>query len=183
MGRISSSTFFFEKKEGYCIHYAATAVMMLRMYGIPARYVTGFLIPPSLFYLNDEGVWQADVPDDHAHAWAEAYIDGRWVRVETTPSGGFTADVQEAMGEEPETEKRDRDGNSRPKGPARRPEPNWQLKRRAAVKMQRPPEMKIRRKTAGQQGPLESLRPLAVFRKTSVLPGFSCLWFFCWQCF
>lgn len=34
----------------------------------------------------------------------EAYIDGRWVRVETTPSGGFTADVQEAMGEEPETE-------------------------------------------------------------------------------
>ena len=96
--------FFFEKKEGYCIHYAATAVMMLRMYGIPARYVTGFLIPPSLFYLNDEGVWQADVPDDHAHAWAEAYIDGRWVRVETTPSGGFTADVQEAMGEEPGTE-------------------------------------------------------------------------------
>ncbi len=96
--------FFFEKKEGYCIHYAATAVMMLRMYGIPARYVTGFLIPPSLFYLNDEGVWQADVPDDHAHAWVEAYIDGRWVRVETTPSGGFTADVQEAMGEEPETE-------------------------------------------------------------------------------
>lgn len=96
--------FFFEKKEGYCIHYAATAVMMLRMYGIPARYVTGFLIPPSLFYLNDEGVWQADVPDDHAHAWAEAYIDGRWVRVETTPSGGFTADVQEAMGEEPGSE-------------------------------------------------------------------------------
>lgn len=34
----------------------------------------------------------------------EAYIDGRWVRVETTPSGGFTADVQEAMGEEPGTE-------------------------------------------------------------------------------
>lgn len=97
--------FFFEKKEGYCIHYAATTVMMLRMYGIPARYVTGFLIPPSLFYLNDGGSWQSDVPDDHAHAWAEAYIDGRWVRVETTPSGGFPADVQEAMGEESETEK------------------------------------------------------------------------------
>lgn len=97
--------FFFEKKEGYCIHYAATAVMMLRMYGIPSRYVTGFLIPPSLFYLNEEGVWQADVPDDHAHAWAEAYIDDHWVRVETTPSGGFPDDVQEALGEEIETEK------------------------------------------------------------------------------
>lgn len=98
--------FFFQTKEGYCIHYAATAVMMLRMYGIPARYVTGFLIPPSLFYLNEAGVYQADVPDDHAHAWAEAYIDGNWVRVETTPPSGIPEDVREVeeTGETSESE-------------------------------------------------------------------------------
>lgn len=86
--------FFFESREGYCIHYAATAVMMFRMYGIPARYVTGFLIPPSMFYKNESGIYQADVPDDHAHAWVEAYIDGRWVTVEATPSDGVPISVE-----------------------------------------------------------------------------------------
>lgn len=87
--------FFFGQKKGYCIHYAAAAVMMFRMYGVPARYVTGFLIPPSMFYQNEEGIYQADVPDDHAHAWAEAYIDGRWMTVEATPPGGVPALGQE----------------------------------------------------------------------------------------
>jgi transglutaminase-like putative cysteine protease len=93
--------FFFENKKGYCIHYAAAATMMFRMYGIPARYVTGFLIPPSMFYLNEEGVYQADVPDDYAHAWTEVYLDGEWITIEVTPPVGIPGEyVQEEAKEE-----------------------------------------------------------------------------------
>lgn len=101
--------FFFEQQEGYCIHYAAAATMMFRMYGIPARYVTGFLVSPSMFYLNEDGVYQADVPDDQAHAWVEIYVDGSWITVEATPSGGVplepeTEENTEGMSEEGMTE-------------------------------------------------------------------------------
>ena len=175
--------FFFEKKEGYCIHYAATAVMMLRMYGIPARYVTGFLIPPSLFFIStmrESGrqMFQMTMPMLGRRPTSMAAGYGWRLRHPEASQRMCRRPWERNL-----RQKTRQRWKHRPKGPARRPEPNWQLKRRAAVKMQRPPEMKIRRKTAGQQGPLESLRPLAVFRKTSVLPGFSCLWFFCWQWF
>lgn len=79
--------FFFDKKEGYCIHYATAAALMFRMYGIPAHYVTGYLIPPSMFYPTEEGTYMADVPDSQAHAWIEIYQEGvGWVTIETTPS-------------------------------------------------------------------------------------------------
>jgi len=97
--------FFFESQEGYCIHYAATAVMMFRMYGIPAKYVTGFLIPPSMFYLNEEGVYQADIPDVQAHAWVEIAVDDRWITIEATPSGGVPLEQEtEALSENGGTE-------------------------------------------------------------------------------
>ena len=38
--------FLFESKKGYCQHYAATAALMYRLYGIPSRYVSGYMAAP-----------------------------------------------------------------------------------------------------------------------------------------
>lgn len=60
--------------------------MMFRYYGIPARYVEGYLITP-----EDAQAMTAGEPyvvdDTHAHAWVEYYQDGvGWLPFETTPS-------------------------------------------------------------------------------------------------
>lgn len=73
-------------KTGYDVHYATAAVMMFRYYGIPARYVEGYLITK-----EDAKEMKADEPfyidGTHAHAWAEYYQDGvGWLPFEVTPS-------------------------------------------------------------------------------------------------
>lgn len=70
---------------GYDVHYATAAVMMMRYFGIPARYVEGYLITPS-----DAEIAEANIPftlsGDRAHAWCEIYQDGiGWVPFEVTP--------------------------------------------------------------------------------------------------
>lgn len=60
---------------------------MYRMYGIPARYVSGYRILPSDLILNEEGVWEASVTDEAAHAWVEILLpDYGWTPVEMTPA-------------------------------------------------------------------------------------------------
>ena len=62
-------------KKGYDAHYATLATMMFRYFGIPARYVEGYLVTPNLI----EGKTSSDtieVPRDNNHAWTEIYIDG-----------------------------------------------------------------------------------------------------------
>ena len=61
--------FLFEQKEGYCVHFATAAVLLMRMYGVPARYVTGFAVPSSDFEWQDQAGWTANVVDGRAHAW------------------------------------------------------------------------------------------------------------------
>lgn len=90
--------FLYEKKEGYSIHYAAAATMMFRMFGVPARYVVGYVAPDSLFAMQADGSYVAILEDDNAHAWTEIYLSGiGWVPVETTP--GFVAMVAEGNGD------------------------------------------------------------------------------------
>ena len=72
--------FLFETKEGFCEHFAASFVVLMRAAGIPARVVTGYqggeYNTISEYFL----VRQSD-----AHAWAEVYLDGEgWVRVDPT---------------------------------------------------------------------------------------------------
>ncbi len=70
--------FLFEEQKGYCVHYASAMVLLLRLNGIPARYVQGFLFRP-----DDSG----EVSGSHAHAWVEAYMSGvGWVTFEPTAS-------------------------------------------------------------------------------------------------
>ncbi len=77
--------FLFEKRSADCEYFATAAVMLLRLGGIPCRYVTGFL--PSEH--NDyNGTWIARNKD--AHAWVEAYVDFKgWTTVEATPESGI----------------------------------------------------------------------------------------------
>jgi hypothetical protein len=80
-------SFLLGEHAGHCELFASAAVLLLRLRGVPARYVTGFR----------GGEWNAvggyvAVRDDRAHAWAEAFIADRgWVRVDATPPGAAVA--------------------------------------------------------------------------------------------
>ena len=78
--------FLFERKEGFCEHFAATATLMYRLYGIPARYVTGYRVLPSDFKLENGG-FRAVITDESAHAWVEIFLENYgWTPIEVTPS-------------------------------------------------------------------------------------------------
>lgn len=72
--------FLFNTKKGFCEHYAASFVYLMRAAGLPARIVTGYQggeLNPNGNYLI---VRQSD-----AHAWAEVWLQGEgWVRVDPT---------------------------------------------------------------------------------------------------
>jgi hypothetical protein len=71
--------FLRDYREGVCVHYATAATMLYRALGIPARYVTGFMIE------GKAGEW-VDITNP-GHAWVEVYIDYLgWVQVEVTGS-------------------------------------------------------------------------------------------------
>lgn len=78
--------FLNKSKSGYSVHYASAATLMFRYYGIPARYVEGYLITPEdAKQMNANEAYVLD--ETHAHAWTEYYQDGvGWVPFETTPS-------------------------------------------------------------------------------------------------
>lgn len=77
--------FFEDKKSGYDVQYAAAAVMMFRYYGIPSRYVEGYLLTPETVK-NAGTAEQVSISQKYAHAWPEIYLDGMgWIPVEVTP--------------------------------------------------------------------------------------------------
>jgi len=73
--------FLLEESTGYCEYFASGAAILLRLVGVPTRYVTGFLVTE-----KDEqsDLWVARYMD--AHAWAEAWDKERnqWTIVEAT---------------------------------------------------------------------------------------------------
>ena len=83
--------FLEDSDTGYCVHFATAATVLLRAAGIPARYVTGYLV-------NCEAGKPVIVESDRAHAWVEYYDDdlNTWLIAEPTPP-----DLSE---DEPETE-------------------------------------------------------------------------------
>lgn len=69
--------FLFSTRNGFCEHYASAFVVLLRAAAIPSRVVTGYL----------GGEMNGDymiVRQSDAHAWTEAYINGRWIRFDPT---------------------------------------------------------------------------------------------------
>lgn len=78
LGRDSIDDFLFDTRRGYCEHYAAAFVFLMRAAGIPARVVTGY----------QGGWWNGDyllVRQSDAHGWAEIWLPRQgWRRVDPT---------------------------------------------------------------------------------------------------
>lgn len=88
--------FLYENQKGVCTHFATAAVLMFRTFGIPARYVEGYL---TTSLTADGGA--NEILDRSAHAWAEIYIDGAgWVPIEVTPGFLNEDDMQDDREEE-----------------------------------------------------------------------------------
>lgn len=103
--------FLFENKKGYCMHFASSAVVMLRAMGVPCRYAEGYLITNQDYasgrYVSGEystmynpneysevvDVVEIDIKDTNAHAWIEVYMPGLgWMPFEVT--GSYTVNNQ-----------------------------------------------------------------------------------------
>ncbi len=78
-------------RSGHCEYFASASVLLLRQIGIPARYAVGFSVQEYSPLEN-----RYIVRRRHAHAWAIAYIDGRWRNVDTTPAVWVDADAEYA---------------------------------------------------------------------------------------
>ena len=75
-----------ESKEGYCMHYASAATLILRQLGVPARYASGYYVSTADFEEMADG-YTAYIMDNAAHAWVEIYLDEiGWVPIEVTTS-------------------------------------------------------------------------------------------------
>ncbi|WP_345985851.1 DUF3488 and transglutaminase-like domain-containing protein [Sulfurimonas sp. HSL-1656] len=80
----TADSFLFDKRKGYCVHFAGAFVTFSRLAGLPARVVTGYKADRKNSVNNYLAVKERD-----AHAWAEVYAGGRWQRVETTATASF----------------------------------------------------------------------------------------------
>ncbi|MGM9512930.1 transglutaminaseTgpA domain-containing protein [Roseateles sp. DB2] len=72
--------FWFDRRLGFCEHFASAFVVMMRAMGVPARIVTGYQgADPE----PQDGFWV--IRQSQAHAWAEYWEAGKgWVRVDPT---------------------------------------------------------------------------------------------------
>ncbi len=68
---------FLDHRQGYCVHFASAFTVLARAAGLPARYVTGYMVTT-----DDRGRGYAG--GLNAHAWSEVLIDGNWRIVEAT---------------------------------------------------------------------------------------------------
>lgn len=80
LGENSVDDFLFRTRRGFCEHFAAAFVVLMRSAGVPARVVTGYQggeRNPVDGYLV--------VRQSNAHAWAEVWLENRgWVRIDPT---------------------------------------------------------------------------------------------------
>lgn len=79
LGAQSIDDFLFNTREGFCGHYASAFTVLARAAGIPARVVTGYQGGEFNPLADHLLVRQAD-----AHAWAEVWLQDRWVRYDPT---------------------------------------------------------------------------------------------------
>lgn len=80
LGRHTVDEFLFDTKLGFCEHFSAAFVVLMRAANIPARVVTGYQGGTVNPIDGNLTVRQAD-----AHAWAEIWLeDAGWVRVDPT---------------------------------------------------------------------------------------------------
>lgn len=83
--------FLEEARQGSCIHFATAAAVLLRAAGIPARYVTGYMVWA-------EAGKPIPVTSRNAHAWVEYYDPEKsgWQILEATPPASRPVPREEA---------------------------------------------------------------------------------------
>lgn len=97
--------FVSDAESGICVHYAVTTVILLRMIGIPTRYVRGYVDTDSY---NDT---VSIITAEQAHAWFEFFIpEYGWVMGDSTP--GYSSEsahfgINSLTMADPELETRD----------------------------------------------------------------------------
>jgi len=79
-GNNSLENFLFKYKYGSCEYFASATAILLRLNGIPTRIVVGYRGGK----YNDIGKYYLITQSD-AHSWVEYYLNGKWVRLDTTP--------------------------------------------------------------------------------------------------
>ena len=89
-GNTKLTNFLFGTKSGHCALYATALTLIMRELGIPARYVTGFVVGgPGDMYRKTADGYAFPVYENNLHAWTEIYIDGiGWLPFDATPSSG-----------------------------------------------------------------------------------------------
>lgn len=76
--------FLKDSKSGFCVHYATTAAVLLRMLGVPTRYTTGYLVS------SDASGITSRVSMKNAHAWLEFFDpEYGWVIDDPTPGNAL----------------------------------------------------------------------------------------------
>ena len=89
--------FLFERREGFCGHYASAFTALMRAAGVPARVVSGYLGGTWVRPLS--GAPYLDLRHSNAHAWSEVWLPGQgWQRID--PSAWATAPASRADGSE-----------------------------------------------------------------------------------
>ena len=72
--------FLFERRRGFCEHYASSFTLLMRLAGIPARVIVGYQGGVRNPVGDHLIVRQSD-----AHAWSEVWLRGEgWVRIDPT---------------------------------------------------------------------------------------------------
>lgn len=80
--------FLQQQAPAHCEYFATASAILLRLGGVPTRYVTGYLVQEQSEINGDFIARHQD-----AHAWVEAWdaAQRQWVIVESTPSEGLPA--------------------------------------------------------------------------------------------
>jgi len=89
--------FLFERREGFCGHYASAFTALMRAAAVPARVVSGYLGGTWVRPLG--GAPYLDLRHSNAHAWSEVWLPGQgWQRID--PSAWATAPASRAEASE-----------------------------------------------------------------------------------
>ncbi|MFM7362327.1 MAG: DUF3488 and DUF4129 domain-containing transglutaminase family protein [Cyanobium sp.] len=93
--RAPLDTFLFERREGFCGHYASAFAAMMRAAGVPARVVSGYRGGDWVVPLGGTGY--LDIRQAHAHAWSEVWLPGEgWHAVDPSSWLPVPAEQQQA---------------------------------------------------------------------------------------
>jgi len=87
--RDATDYFLFQSKQGYCEYFSTAMVTLMRLGGVPAREVVGYLPGAK----SEDGRFVSR--ENQAHAWVEVWFPKYgWVPYDPTPRPGITALVR-----------------------------------------------------------------------------------------